>query len=402
MRAPPAAPVGRATGTAADGPRDGQAATGRPAGEGAPRAWWRAGLPPAGRVPLLMLAMAALAVAAGAGLARLGWPLPRFMAAQAGVHAVLMIGVFFTTVIGLERAVALGQGWAYLAPLCAALGGAALLLGLPGGIAGGLLIAGSVLLQGAATAAHSRQPMPHSRVIVLGALCGAIGSGLWAMTGVVAMAVPWWLAFLVLTIAGERLELSRFLPTPPGARRVFAVIVGGLFAALLLGLALPDAGARAMGAAWLALALWLARFDIARRTIRGQGLTRYIAACLLSGYLWLALAGLGALAGGLAGSHPWHDAAIHALALGFVFGMVLGHAPVIVPAVLRRPIAWSGAFYVPLALLQGVLLLRVAGGLAGDWSWRAWGGAGSALALAVFVSVLIHGALSGARGKARR
>lgn len=379
---------GPAAGAARHSPRKGEAGA---------SSLWCDGLPPAGRVPLLMLAMAALVVAAGAGLARLGWTVPPVMSAQAGVHAVLMIGVFFTTVIGLERAVALGRGWAYLGPLCAGLGGAAMLLGVPGSIAAWLLVAGSVLLQGAATAAHYRQPMPHSRVMVLGALCGAVGSGLWAMTGAVAMAVPWWLAFLVLTIAGERLELSRFLPTPPAARHVFVLIVGLLLAALLVGLAQPDAGLRIMGAAWLALALWLARFDIARRTIRGAGLTRYIAACLLSGYVWLALAGLGALAGGLTPGHRWHDATIHALSLGFVFGMVLGHAPVIFPAVLRRPIAWSGEFYVPLLILQCVLFVRVAGGVAGDWTWRAWGGAGSALALAVFVLVLIRGALRGAR-----
>lgn len=363
---------------------------------------WRSGLPPPARVPLLMLAMAALVVAVGAGLARLGWAVPAFMSAQAGTHAVLMIGVFFTTVIGLERAVALGRGWAYLGPLLAALSGVALVFGEskgigPAGLAGWLLVGGGVVLQGAATAAHYVQPMLHSRVMVLGAMSGAIGSGLWAMTGLVGMAVPWWLAFLVLTIAGERLELSRFLPTPPPARKVFVVVVGVLFAGLLVGLARPDAGARLMGAAWLAFALWLARFDIARRTIGGAGLTRYIAACLLSGYFWLALAGLGALAGGLRSGHPWHDATIHALGLGFVFGMVLGHAPVIFPAVLRRPIAWSGPFYLPLAILQGVLIVRIAGSLAGEWSWRVWGGAGSALALAVFVVVLIRGALRGAR-----
>ena len=33
------------------------------------------------------------------------------------------------------------------------------------------------------------------------------------------------MAFLVVTIAGERLELTRFLNTPPLARRLFAGIV---------------------------------------------------------------------------------------------------------------------------------------------------------------------------------
>ena len=40
-----------------------------------------------------------------------------------------------------------------------------------------------------------------------------------------------------------------------------------------------------------ALAAWRARYDVARRTIRGHGLTRYMAASLLVGYGWLAAAG---------------------------------------------------------------------------------------------------------------
>ena len=53
------------------------------------------------------------------------------------------------------------------------------------------------------------------------------------------------------------------------------------------------------GAALLALALWLLRQDIARRTVKDTGLTRFIAVCLLSGYAWLALAGAIMLGGGL-------------------------------------------------------------------------------------------------------
>ncbi len=37
--------------------------------------------------------------------------------------------------------------------------------------------------------------------------------------------LQWWLAFLVLTIAGERLELSRFLPPSLSARQAFALLL---------------------------------------------------------------------------------------------------------------------------------------------------------------------------------
>ena len=40
---------------------------------------------------------------------------------------------------------------------------------------------------------------------------------------------------------------------------------------------------RLFAAGLLALALWLLQYDIARRNIGTRGLTRFIAACLLSG-----------------------------------------------------------------------------------------------------------------------
>jgi len=74
-----------------------------------------------------------------------------------------------------------------------------------------------------------------------------------------------------------------------------------------------------------------------------------------------------------------------ALLVGFVFSMVFGHAPVILPAVLRVALPYSPVLYVPLALLHASLAARVAGDLAANGSWRAAGAAGNALALAVFI-----------------
>jgi hypothetical protein len=148
--------------------------------------------------------------------------------------------------------------------------------------------------------------------------------------------VPWWLAFLVLTIAGERLELTRFLPTPAVAQRLFFAIVGGIVAGAALSFWQEDTGLALFAAGLLALAVWLLRYDIARRNARQQGLVRFIALCLLSGYAWLVIAGLlGSGSGGFLPGHPWRDATLHAVGLGFVFSMIFGHAPIIFPAVVR-------------------------------------------------------------------
>ena len=83
------------------------------------------------RLPLLALGLLSLLGGVLAGLARLAWDVPAMAQAAAGWHGVLMIAAFFGTVISLERAVALGIGWAYLAPAAAGLGGLMLLIDAP-------------------------------------------------------------------------------------------------------------------------------------------------------------------------------------------------------------------------------------------------------------------------------
>ena len=60
------------------------------------------------RVPIMALGMLALVSALAGGLARLGWPLP-VAASLVAFHGPVMVAGFLGTVIGLERAVALGR-----------------------------------------------------------------------------------------------------------------------------------------------------------------------------------------------------------------------------------------------------------------------------------------------------
>ncbi|HET7776708.1 MAG TPA: hypothetical protein VFK74_10095, partial [Azospira sp.] len=212
---------------------------------------------------------------------------------------------------------------------------------------------------------------------------------------------PAWIAFLALTIAGERLELSRFLPPSPVAQRVFALFMALVFLGALLTPFLPAAGAPLAGLGLAALALWLLKQDIARRTVKQQGLTRFIAVCLLLGYFWLALGGLTlGLGGALAGGGPAYDAALHALLVGFVFSMVFGHAPIIFPAVARVQLPYHPLFYLPLLVLHGSLGLRLLGDALGQAGLRALGGAGNGLALLLFVLTMIGAVLRGRRKSA--
>jgi len=318
------------------------------------------GTVPIYRFPLLILGFASLALGVAGGLARLGASIPAPAGAIA-LHGALMVSGFLGTVIGLERAVALGRRWAYAAPLASGLGGLCLVFGFAApGFA--LLALAAVVLVAASLAVLSRQPSLEMATLAAGAVAWLAGNlSLFAALP----AVPWWIAFFALTIGGERLELSRYLKRGALARNAFMVLAAALLAAPLL--------PRVLGVVLVLLALWLFAYDLARVTVRQRGLPRYIAVCLLSGYAWLAFGGA-LLAAAVA-----YDAALHAIFVGFVFSMVFGHAPVIVPAVLRVPLPYHPALYGPLALLHASLVLRVfVSPLAGAW--------GNAAAIALFIA----------------
>jgi hypothetical protein len=317
------------------------------------------------RLPLLVLGFVSLALGIAGGLARLA-PLPVPGNAIA-LHGPLMVSAFFGTVIALERAVALGRLWGYGAPLCAGLGGLVLLLSFPREGLALMVLAAAVFVAASIVLLH-RQVSVEGATLLAGAAAWLAGNAVLFHGGA---PLPWWIAFFSLTIAAERLELSRYLKRGPWVRRAFVVLDVLLFLSPLQPLVL--------GAVLFLLALWLAAFDIARVTIRQKALTRYVAACLLAGYFWLGLAGAA-----LALDGP-SDAALHAFFLGFVFSMVFGHAPVILPAVLRVRFPYSPVLYIPLFLLHASLLVRVLGGTVASKTILIAGAWGNAAAIAVFI-----------------
>jgi hypothetical protein len=132
-------------------------------------------------------------------------------------------------------------------------------------------------------------------------------------------------------------------------------------------------------------------YDIARRTVFADGLSRYMAVCLLGGYVWLAIGGAAWIA--TAWGLPWRDTALHAIGLGFIFSMMMGHAPVILPAVARVKLQFGWPFYVPLAALHLSLLARLGWG-AFDPAQRATGAALNAASIALFAATMLGAALA--------
>jgi hypothetical protein len=314
------------------------------------------------RLPLLALGFVSLVAGLAGGLARLT-PL-EVPGAAIALHGPLMVSAFFGTVIALERAVALGRGWAYASPLAAGLGGVCLLLGftLPGF---GLMAAAAAIFVVGNGFVVKRQPSLETATLLAGAAAWLAGN---VMLLAGQPAVPWWIAFFALTIAAERLELSRYLRRAAWVRKAFAVLV----ALLSFSPTVPPL----MGALLVLLAAWLLAFDLARITIRQERLPRYVAACLLPGYAWLALSGVCLFL------EVAFDAALHAFFVGFVFSMVFGHAPVILPAVLRVRFPYHPALYLPLALLHLSLAVRVfLSATVGAW--------GNVAAIVLFVATAI-------------
>lgn len=363
---------------------------------------WPAGSAPGGRhAPwsrFALLAAGGLALLAGltGALVLLGLPVPGDAARLAAGHGELMALGFLGTVIALERAVALGRPWGFLAPGFSA--GGALLLVAGRGAGGSIAFAFAAIALLAIYAALARRDAS----LQLGVQ--AAGAGAWLaasvvlFAGPVAWAVPWLAAFLVMTVAGERLDLARLGLLPLLVRRRFVAATALFVLGVTASAAWPDPGARIAGIGLIAMAYWLARHDLARRTVHIPGVTRYIATCLLVGYAWLAIAGAAwILTGDAMGAA--YDARLHALFLGFVISMVLGHAPVIVPAVLRVPLPYRPWFYAALVLLHGGLLLRIVGGdVLGIRSAFVVGGTINVIAMLAFVA----GSAAASIGEIRR
>lgn len=337
------------------------------------------------RLPLLALGMLALLTGLWAGLARLGWEVPLPRPGFSSLHGPLMVSGFLGTLISLERAVALGKPWAYAAPLLTGLGSAGLIVGMPLRPAQWLIVAGSAGLVAIFAAIIRRHPALYTFTMGGGAVVWAAGNLLWCFGRPLFLVVFWWMAFLLVTIAGERLELARLQQVTRVARATFLLVTGVLLAGLILLGWSFDLGVRVFGAGCAGLALWLGRHDIARRTVRQAGLTRFMAICLLTGYAWLGISGLSAIWSGGVPAGPQYDGTLHAFFLGFVFAMIFAHAPVIFPAVLGARMLYRPLFYGHVLLLQVTLVVRLAGDAAGWGAGRQVGGLLNAVTLLLFL-----------------
>ena len=344
------------------------------------------------RLPLhfLFLAILGLLAALWAGLMRLGWQLPALTPSLAMLHGPVMVSGFLGTLITLERAVAMKQKWMYLPPLLSGLGW--LITTIVPKLPFGVILLTLASLGGVAILAEivRREFALHTVTMFLGAVAWLTGNLLWTLGWQIYQVVFFWMAFLVLTIVGERLELSRVLRSTQMQQMLFGGIIAIFMSGIILALFNLQLGTRLSGLGLLLLPLWSLRNDIAWRNVRHKlPLTRYIAWCLALGFIWLGISGGLSLGFGAQVAGPRYDAVLHAVFVGFVISMIFGHAPIIFPAILGVPINFQPAFYIHLGLLHVSLLLRVIADYANLHTLRMWGGLLNELAILLFIAMTV-------------
>ncbi len=338
------------------------------------------------RVPILILGGVSLISAILGGLIRIGWGLPLEQPNLVISHGPLMVCGFLGTVISLERAVATGKNWFFLGPLCSGLCGIMLIIHTESNLAKALALLSSIILVSIFISFLKIQKADFIVVMTLGAISWLIGILFWINVKIVVMFVWWWIGFLLLTIAGERLELGRLLMHSNKTKNLLYTALAIFICGMLLTPFKLDPGIKLLGFGMLLISIWLFRFDMARKTIKQTGLPKFIAANLLIGYFWLALSGLLAMLWGDQLHGGRYDIILHTFFLGFVFSMIFGHAPVILPAVLRVNITFQNRLYLPVVLLHLSILIRVAGDYSQQFFYlRQWGGMLNGITLAIFI-----------------
>ena len=354
------------------------------------------------RLPFLVPGGVALLAGLDAALMLLGLPAPVSAARLPDVHGMLLVLGFVGTLISLERAVALGHHAGYLAPGLLGAGAVLLVSPVPLLLARAALLAGTVALVGVYVPLWRRQRDDAVLVQALGAVLATGAATLWLADVAVPTLLPWLVGFVVLTIAGERLELAR-IAMGPGAGRTLVLLSAALVVTVTASLLWPALGTPTVGLGLVVLVAWLATHDVARRTVHSRGLVRFMAASMLAGYFWLAVAGAVWAVGGPAAEGVRYDAVVHAVFLGFTLSMVMAHAPVILPAVLRRPMPYHPVMLVPAAVLHASLALRlwVGDALGVPLAWQV-GGALNIASLLGFVAVVAWSVTRSDRAGSRR
>lgn len=347
-----------------------------------------------GRLPFVILAMLSLITGLLAGLHRIGWTLP--LSGISPNHGAIMVGGFLGTLITLEKIIPLKKNILYVFPIISGSSVVLFFIGEP---------AYSVLCLMTASAGLSivfliylvRERSMIYFLMFAGAACWLTGNMLLIIHNFYPISLPWWMAFVLLIITAERLELMKFLPVSRTQKSVFI----GMLIIFLIGCTISFHGIGSYLAAFalFGASIWLMRHDVVALNLKKEDLPRYVGVALLSGYFALLLSGLFLLL--LTNQPLGYDILVHSFFIGFVFSMIFAHGPIILPGVLGISVKpYHPIFYVWLALLHGSWITRTISDITLDMQLRKYSGLISAVAIiGYFLSLAVVTSRS-QRGKA--
>lgn len=318
------------------------------------------------------------------GLIRMGWAFSFPQAA--GYHGLLMTGCFMGSLITLERMVTMKSKWWMIFPTTCAL---AVPFVLTGKVTAGviLLMISSVGLVAFYCYHLWKYAETYWYILFSGSSFWLAGNIVFFQTESVPIALNWWVGFILLTILGERLELTKFLPVPKWEKQMLVALLVITCFGLVAGAHSHMTWVYPLGG--LGLVFWFVRNDMARKSVKKSGYQRYLGFGILTAHFWLLLHFIGLLlfSENIAG----YDIYIHTFFLGFGFSMIWAHAPMLLPALLKLPtkgykpviwIVWTG--------FQLSLFLRVLTAFLGFMEWKKWTSmANGILILLMFVSMVL-------------
>ncbi len=332
------------------------------------------------KIPFMLLVLASLLTGILTGWFRAGFNIP----ALGGLyldHAAIMTGSFLGTVILIERIVAMKKIYLFAFPIINASSLIFYFLNLEE-IAFLCLIIGALGLFYVFFLINKKHSdLPH-QIMWAGTAAWLIGNVHLLIFHGYAHSILWWMAFLLLTIVGERLELSRFLPISSTKRKALVFLLFVFLISCILPFHLG--GQMLTGITLLLIAFWLMFYDMARKSVKKPGVHRFSAIALFFGYGWLVLSGLLFILNDT--GFISYDSLIHSFFLGFVFSMIFAHAPIILPGVLGinyKP--FHSSLYLWVLLFQLSLIIRIVGGMFRFPLWKQYASLANGILILCFI-----------------
>jgi hypothetical protein len=346
-----------------------------------------------GRLPFVLLAMLSLIAGLLAGLQRIGWILP--LSGVSPNHGAIMVGGFLGTLIILEKIIPLKRNILYVVPIVSGTSVVLFFIGEPVYSIFSLVLA-STGLSIIFFIYWIREKSAIYFLMLAGAICWLTGNILLIIHNFYPISLPWWMAFVLLIITAERMELMKFLPVSKNQTLIFM----GLLFAFVIGCLISFHGIGNYFASFslVGSSIWLMRHDVVGLNLKKTDLPRYVGVALLSGFFALLLSGI--FLPIITEQPLGYDILVHSFFIGFVFSMIFAHGPIILPGVLGLSLKpYHPIFFIWLALLHTSWITRAIADITLDMQLKKYSGLISAIAIIGYFLSLAVITIRNHRGK---